>query len=87
MQAVSGYFMTKHKLTNFKVLSTGADGGRYYISTEMKYGGQSRKLTVLFKNKSDEKLLTQKTEIIVKGNLIDEGLQQALMLLDAEIVD
>jgi hypothetical protein len=78
--------MTTYKLTDFKIQSTGADGGHYYISTELKYGGETRKLIVLFKSKSDEKLLKDKKEIKVKGNLIDEGQQQSLMLLDAEII-
>lgn len=79
--------MTTHKLTNFKVLSTGADGGHHYVSSEIEYAGATRKITVLFKNKSDEKLLMDKTEITVIGNLIDEGIQQSLMLLEAEIIN
>jgi archaellum component FlaG (FlaF/FlaG flagellin family) len=79
--------MTTHKLTNFKVLSTGADSGHHYVSSEIEYVGTTRKITVLFKNKSDEKLLMDKTEITVIGNLIDEGIQQSLMLLEAEIIN
>jgi hypothetical protein len=78
--------MTTLKLTNFKVLSTGVDGGHYYISTEIEHNGVTRKITALFKNKSDEVLLSEKQEIVVKGNLKDEGLQQSLMLFDTEII-
>ena len=79
--------MTVHKLTNFKILSTGVDGGHYYLSAEIEYNGLVRKTTVLFKNKSDEKLLSGKKEIIIKGNLIDEGMQQPLMILESELID
>lgn len=79
--------MTRYKLTNFKILSTGADGGHHYISTEINHSGQTRKMTILFKNKSDELLLSGKTELTVKGNLIDDDLQNSLMLLEAELVN
>ena len=78
--------MTTLELTNYKVLSTGVDGGHHYISTEIEYIGVTRQITALFKNKSDEKKLSDKLEITVKGNLVDEGLQQSLMLLDTEII-
>ena len=84
---VSNYFMKTLKLTTFKILSTGADGGHHYISAEINHDGQTRKLIVLFKTKSDEKELIQKTEITVKGKLVDDGIQHSLMLLDAEIVN
>lgn len=79
--------MTILKLTNFKVLSTGTDGGHHYISTKIEYKGLTRPIIALFKNKSDETKLTEILEITVKGNLVDEGLQHSLMLLDTEIID
>lgn len=79
--------MTTLKLTNYNVLSTGADGGHHHISTEIEYNGVTRQITALFKNKSDEKMLSDKLEITARGNLVDEGLQQSLMLLDTEIID
>lgn len=79
--------MTTLKLTNFKIFTTGADGGHHYVSTEIENEGVRRKIIVLFKAKSDEKQLLDKNEITVKGNLIDEGLQQSLMLLEAEIIN
>ena len=45
------------------------------------------KMTVLFKNKSDERKLEGKNKLTVNGNLIDEGLEQSLMLLDSEIIE
>lgn len=86
-KTLCGYFMTTLKLTNYKALSTGADGGHHYVSTEIEYNGVMRQITALFKNKSDEKKLSNNLEITVKGNLVDEGLQQSLMLLDTEIID
>lgn len=58
--------MTTLKLTNYKVLSTGADGGHYYISTEIEYNGVKRQIPVLFKSKSDEKRLSDKSEILLE---------------------
>ena len=65
--SVSVYFMKTLKLRTFKILSTGVDGGHYYISAEINHDGQTRKLIVLFKTKSDEKELIQKTEINVNS--------------------
>jgi len=79
--------MTTLKLTNFRILSTGVDGGHFYISTIIQHKGLTRQLTALFKSKSDENKLSEYMEITVLGNLIDEGLQQSLMLLDSEIID
>ena len=79
--------MTTLQLKKYKVLSTGVDGGHQYISANIEYKGVTRKLTALFRNKFDENILTHKVEITVRGNLIDEGIQQALMMLDTEIID
>jgi len=45
-QAAERYFMTTLKLTNFKILTTGADGGHHYVSTEIEYKVVRRKITV-----------------------------------------
>jgi hypothetical protein len=73
----------KQKFSNYNVLST---GGHYYISTEIKYKGVIRIIVVFFENKSDEKTLLANEEILVSGNLIDEGLQQSLILNNAIII-
>lgn len=78
--------MTIIKLTNFKILSTGADGGHHYISSQISFDDQMREIIVLFKNKSDEQKLDVETEITVRGNLKDQGIKQTLILLDSEII-
>ena len=84
---VSSNFITTLKLTNYRVLSTGIDGGHLYISTIIQHKGLIRQLTGMFKSKSDENKLSDYMEITVLGNLIDEGLQPCLILLDTEIID
>jgi hypothetical protein len=79
--------MTTFEIENYKVVSNGSDGGHYYISTEINFHGQTRKLIVLFKNKNDEKKLLENSILKVKGNLIDDGLEQSLMLLETELVN
>ncbi len=73
------------ELTDFKVLSNGADGGHHYISTEIEHEGEKRKMTVLFLEKSDEKKLTTNQKIKVSGDLMDEGKEHSLMLLNTTI--
>ena len=79
--------MTTIKLTNFEILSTGADGGHHYIKSQISFQGQLREIIVLFKNKSDEEEIINKTEIIVCGQLKDQGKEQTLILSDPEIVE
>jgi hypothetical protein len=43
-------------------------------------------MTVIFKNKSDEKRLELKKLLNVKGLLQDEGSQFSLILLDSELI-
>ena len=73
------------ELTDFKVLSNGADGGHHYISTEIEYEGEKRKMTVLFLEKSDEKKLTSDQKIRVSGDLMDERKEHSLMLLNTTL--
>ena len=65
--------MTEFVLEKYKVQSTGADGGHQYILTEVEYKGKTRKLVVLFADKSDEKQLKEKLRIRVKGQIQDDG--------------
>ena len=76
----------KQKISNYNVLSTGVDGGHFYISTEIEYEGLTRTIIVFFENKSDEKFLLAKEEILVSGNLIDQGLEQSLILNNSIII-
>lgn len=82
--------MTKSKpfeieLTDYKVLSNGADGGYHYISTEIEYQGKIRKLTALFLEKSEERELKQEKTLKISGDLMDDGLKHSLMLLNTTI--
>lgn len=82
--------MTKSKpfeieLTDYKVLSNGADGGQHYISTEIEYQGKIRKLTALFLEKSEERKLKQEKALKIIGDLMDDGLEHSLMLLNTTI--
>jgi hypothetical protein len=74
-------------LVNFQILSTGADGGHKYISTDIEFNGIKRKLTVFFESKADEERLTSMQGIKVSGRLMDEGVKQSLLLLDAILID
>lgn len=74
------------EIVNFIILSTGADGGHHYLKSEIEYKGNKRDLVVLFKSKEDEKLLSSKDKIYVAGNLIDEGVEKTLMLLDSVLI-
>ena len=80
-------FMNVFKLNDFKVLSTGVDGGHYYLSTHIEHEGIIREARVFFKYKSDEKILLNKLEILVQGNLIDQGYQQSLIISEAVILE
>jgi hypothetical protein len=74
------------EIKDFKILSTGVDGGHHYISTVIDYKGNTRNLTVIFKSKTDEKRITTLNVIKVKGQLQDEGSQFSLTLLESEII-
>lgn len=82
--------MTKSKpfeveLTDFVVLSNGADGGHHYVSTEIEYQGTIRKLEAFFLDKSDERKLSGQKSLSVVGDLIDQGKEQSLILLNTTI--
>ncbi len=74
------------RLTNFEILSTGADGGHNYVISWVDFNGSTRKLVVFFADKHDERKLTGRTEITVEGDLVDEP-QQSLNLLNSRLVD
>ncbi|WP_186755662.1 hypothetical protein [Echinicola salinicaeni] len=74
------------ELRDYKIKSTGVDGGHLYLSTNVDFKGNKRNMTVIFKNKSDEKRLAQLKSLKVKGHLQDEGSQFTLCLLESEII-
>lgn len=77
---------SEFEISDFKILSTGVDGGHHYLSTIVDYKGSKRNMTVIFKNKSDEKRLEQHKSLKVKGHLQDEGSQFSLILLESEMI-
>jgi len=74
------------RLTNFMKLETGADGGHSYVTSEIEYKGQTRKIVVFFADKADEQNLKGRKEITVDGRLIDEK-NQSLNLLGSRLID
>jgi hypothetical protein len=74
------------QISNFKVLATGVDGGHKYIETELFHSGQLRKLTVLFKNKSEEAKIQAGITLTLFGTLQDDGIDYGVLLLDTEII-
>jgi hypothetical protein len=77
--------MFKIELDKYKVQSTGADGGHHYILAEIEYKGKTRRLLATFLDKSDEKSLKENMQIKIKGELLDEGENLDLFLLNTTI--
>jgi len=75
------------EISNYLLLSTGADGGHHYISVDIEYKGQSRKLVAYFYDKNDEEKLLKKPHLKIQGDLIDEGMQYSLSLYNTIIVE
>lgn len=75
------------EISDFKTLSTGADGGHIYLTTEIDYKGQQRKLVIYFADKSDEQKVKTNDKLKLSGRLFDEGVQQSLSLLDTKLID
>ena len=77
--------MFEIEIENYKVQSTGADGGHHYVLAEIVYRGISRRLLVTFLDKNDEKNLKENMRIKIKGELLDEGENLDLLLLNTTI--
>ncbi|NGY38982.1 hypothetical protein FQU23_015905 [Flavobacterium sp. XN-5] len=75
------------EIADFQTLSTGADGGHIYLTTEIKYKGQLRTLVIYFADNSDEQKVRTKDKLKLSGRLFDEGVQQSLSLLDTKLID
>lgn len=54
-------------LTDYDVLSNGADGGHHYASTEIDLNGERRRIIVFMDRKADEKALVEKKKLKVYG--------------------
>jgi hypothetical protein len=78
--------MTTITITKYKILTNGSDGGHRYISSSIDYKGQHRNITILFASKEDEQKLTTEQHLTIKGELMDEGPQQSLMLLESTLL-
>ena len=77
---------SEFEISDFRILSTGADGAHHYLSTIVDYNGSKRKMTVIFKNKNVEKRLEQLKSLKVKGHLQDEGSQFPMTLLESKLI-
>lgn len=75
------------EISDFQTLSTGADGGHIYVTTDINYKGQLRKLVIYFADKSDEQKVKTKDKLKLTGRMFDEGVQQSLSLLDTKLID
>jgi len=77
--------MLETELDNYEVQSTGADGGHLYVLAQIEYNGIKRRLLATFLNKSNEHNLKENRPIKVKGELVDEGENLDLLLLNTTI--
>jgi hypothetical protein len=75
------------EIYKYEILTTGADGGHIYLTTEIEYLQQTRKLVIYFANKSDEEKIKVNKPLKLVGRLLDEGTQQSLSLLDTKLLD
>ena len=68
------------ELSNYRIQTTGADGGHVYLVSEINHNGQNRKLVVYFFDKTDEHKIKSGGKINLTGRLFDEGVAQSLSL-------
>ena len=74
-------------IDSYKILSTGADGGHYYLIAEINYKGDNRRIVISFADKADERKLKQNCKIRIQGHLQDEGKAHSLSLLESRILE
>ncbi len=77
--------MTELVIENYKVQTTGADGGHNYILTEIDYKGNHRRLVILFSDKSEEPALNENKPIKIIGKIEDDGIKYDLMMSNARM--
>ena len=75
------------EISEFKTLTTSAEGGHIYLTTEINYKGQQRKLVIYFADKSDEQKVKTVNKLKLRGRLFDEGIQYSLSLLDTKLIE
>ncbi len=79
--------MTTHILSNYKVLTTGVQGGHKYLSAKIFYYGSEMYLPILFKDKTEENLFVELPVIAMKGEFKEEGIPFTITLIEAEQID
>ena len=77
--------MTELVLDNYKVQTTGADGGHNYILTEIEYEGNKRRIVILFSDKTEEPNLNENEAIKVIGEIEDVGIEYDLTMRNAKV--
>jgi len=77
--------LTEIVIENYKVQTTGANGGHNYILTEIDFDGNLRRLLILFSNKSDEPNLNANKPIKVIGEIEDDGIEYDLLMSNAKM--
>ena len=75
------------ELTDFKLQSTGADGGHHYLKTKVDYNGQKRDLVAYFSNKNDEQKIKELNKIKIRGKIVDDGIEQSLSLFETKLLN
>ena len=75
------------EVEKYKILTTGADGGRIYLITEIEYLNQKRTLAIYFANNLEEQKIKAIKKIKLSGQLLDDGIHQSLSLLDTKFID
>jgi len=75
------------ELTEFKIQSTGADGGHKYLKSKVNYKGQKREIVIYFTNKSDEQKIAELNKIKIRGKIVDDGIEQSLTLYETKLLN
>ena len=79
--------MTTYILTNYKVLTTGVEGGHKCLTTEISYGGIKMNLLIYFKDIQSENLFAELPIIALNGKFKEELNPFTITLFEAEQTD
>ncbi len=79
--------MTTYILKDYKVLTTGVEGGQKYLTTKIFYGGSEMNLPIYFKNNQIDKLFAELPIVALQGNFKEEVNPLTITLCEAEQVD
>ncbi|WP_146130047.1 hypothetical protein [Aurantibacter aestuarii] len=74
------------ELTDYKIQSTGADGGHKYLKSKVDFKEQKREIIILFTNKKDEQRILDLNKIRVRGKIVDDGIEQPLTLYETKLI-